>query len=455
MNRNIHPNEHIYLEPIGRAWSRLILDAAKRGDGVATRALSDFWSRNQYRALYHIREIVKELRGESVDNSTPLTPDEWRQIDEELGEVLDLRPPSKAGKDEIRPTWPMTLAQLRAQVEREFGPIKNPAPLILKDKSRPNADLSFGASDLRSFKNIRERSKRDYDAIQGMAWKKAAPEGFPPIPRKGGVYSKHEASAIFAWIRDQWPVIQDAKRIAAEHDREMLDGQADPKMLGHIKYGTETFTRWLEGMALDWHMLNKMNAHGDTPKELWASMLTWAKNHLLPATDALQTFDIKLFKKWSDPDAHLAALNGNLITQSSAPKVAEHMYGLQRWHADWMKPLVGEQAVPTEYLIGSGREKTFKLSFLLAEQKKAEKAKEEKEAARIRTLKSLAPAVASLVGRNVNKAKLSAALPAGYRVEEMGLLVTIYGPKDTWIEGAREATVTKSYAELIRKIVES
>lgn len=452
MSRNIVQSETFYLDPLDRAWSKLMVGAADAGNSEKARALSDFWARNRYRALYHVRETIAELVGPQ-ESDPPLTPEEWREVDATLDKILDLRPPSKASKEEIRPIWPMTLAQLRDQVERELGPIQNPAPIIRKENARPGASLAFRSSDVPAMRGRPHISHRDHLAAEGMAWNKAAPEGFPPIPRKGGVYSKHEANAISAWIRDQWPVMREVKNLADRRDREMLDGRVDPKILGLITY-SQDFGQWLDGRATSFGWMSDMDAEGRTPKELWKAMLAWAKTHLLPAEHALQTFDFDLLKRWGDPDAHIGALSANAITRVSAPRVAERIYGLQRWSADWMKPLVGDQAVPTEYLIGSGRKKEFKLSFLLAAQKAAEKAKEDKDAARKQTLKRLAPSLAPLVGRNVNRARLQAVLPPGYRVEDMGLLTTLYGPGDEWLEGAREATVTKSYAELIRKVVE-
>jgi hypothetical protein len=443
--------ESYYFDPLVRAWGKLILDAANRGDNATARALSDFWSRNQYRALYHVRETIGALRA-PPERDPPLSPEEWRELGEEMDKILDLRPPSKAGKDEIRPIWPMTIAQLRAQVEKELGPIKNPAPILLKEHASRSGSLYFGQRIPK-----RRTSMEDNLAAEGMAWKRSAPEGFPPIPRKGGRYSKHESSAITSWLRSHWPVMREAERIAAERDREMLSGVVDPNAFRRLNSRGQTssnFTQWLNAGALDYRSFAGMDAEDKTPKELYQEMLKYAKNELLPDIDAIKSFDMGLFKRWKDPDAHMDALNANAITRGRQALFADELYGLHRWHADWMKPLVGKQATPAEYLIGTGG-KEFKLSFLLAEQKKAEKAKEDKEAERKETLRRLAQNLAPLVGRNVNKAKLLAALPAGYRVEEMGLLVSLYGPGNTWLEGAREATVTKSYAELVRRIVES
>lgn len=459
MNRNISRSESFYVGPLERAWMGLVTDALDRGDQTAVRALSAFWSEHQYRVLYHVRETIAELVGPQ-ESDPPLTPEEWREVDATLDKILDLRPPSKASKEEIRPIWPMTLAQLRAQVEQELGPIQNPAPIVLKEYGR-SGSLSFNYQVPK-----RRISRTDHLAVEGMAWNKAAPEGFPPIPRKGGVYSKHEANAIAAWIRDQWPVMREIKNLAAQRDREMMDGRVDPSMfrrMNSVSDNADNFSHWLNQSALHYRDLDKIYAEGMTPKELWMATLEYARGSLLPAYDAIRDFDFKLLKKWSDPDAHMSALLHNKITRSyfGTRGAATNFYGLDSYHADWMKPLVGRNAAPTDYLVGpdyqdgifSG-ERGIKLSVLLSAQKAAEKAKEDKDAARKQTLKRLAPSLAPLVGRNVNRARLQAVLPPGYRVEEMGLLTTLYGPGDEWLEGAREATVTKSYAELIRKVVE-
>ena len=143
-------------------------------------------------------------------------PEIQAAVSRSLDAQLDLTAPSKTSRSVIRPPIPMMLSEVVAPR------LRNPAPVIRKDKQtgyRPaHSNRGFGFGEARAIFRAAAGIKghqyddvpaSEVDAVLGMAWEKSAKEGVLPIPRRGGKYDKHEASAIMEWLRNQWPIVRE------------------------------------------------------------------------------------------------------------------------------------------------------------------------------------------------------------------------------------------------------
>lgn len=395
-------------------------------------------------------------------------------------EVLDLAPPSKPARLTFRPMWPMTLAQLRAQVAElpPEEPRTNPAPLILRERAVQKQYPSFGvgrALAARSSVDTRAagvdpQTQRDYRALEGIAWNLSAPEGFPPYPRRGGVYSDNEASAIGGWLTNHWPVIREAKQIAMAKDRERARAGISPATLDRLIEGRSGGDR--EGAFL--HYLDeRVLRHGvfpssadKSPRDFHADILRWARRNLLPTLDAIEDFDLALLERQADPDAHMRGLADNPITKYAVSNAAEYLYGLDRHAQEWTKALTGRDradkpvdlvsAYPardaTDYI------KVFPLSVLLAAKARADAAyrakSEREEAGKQRDRAAAIPKLRAMLdaGRAFTRANITAALP-GYTLSvypySHSTSVHLRGPSgDIGIEYGDGRTLTDALEKL-------
>lgn len=297
------------------------------------------------------------------------TPERLRLLDKAIVETLDNRPVGKTALGVFRPMWPMTLAQLRAQIAA-LQPRENPTP---KEKdarrygpsgvyavlARIPQDALPHARDLRSV---------DYRFIQSRMWAHAAPEGFPPYPRRGGVYSTDEAVAVHTWLRDDWPVVQEVRHLLRAKDRAFVLAGGNPAAAIHFATGNvgrgddNAATKIFDTYERDWPY---PSFAGMSPQELLTAVLTvW--NDRLPYLDGTLALTPALFTRWPDPDAHMRALDENPVTRRHIKTVARYLYGVTGHHADWAKKLYYWARSPADLVAAHPDGKsTFPLSFVL------------------------------------------------------------------------------------------
>ena len=351
-------------------------------------------------------------------------------------EVLDLAPLSKPARLTFRPLWPMTLAQLRAQVADlpPEEPRTNPAPLILRDRAPQKQYPGFGvgrALAARSSVDTRAagvdpQTQRDYRALAGIAWNLSAPEGFPPYPRRGGVYSDNEGSAIDIWLRDEWPVQREVDRLAEQKDAERAEAGIPATALRELIEGLHSGPMSFREYVREYTQKGILPSAADlSPRDYHTAVLRWARRHLFPTLDAMADFDVALLQRQADPDAHMRALADNPITRYAVTNAAERLYRLARHQQEWTKPLTGRDRTdkPGDLLAAypepeSGR-RVFPLSVLLAAQARndaAYHAREARETADADSAKAAAlPKLRAMLaaGRAFSRANLQKELP-GY-----------------------------------------
>lgn len=270
-----------------------------------------------------LQGIVRIAVNAADQEKTILTPEKTAQIEQWLGQNLDLTPVGKAALQVFRPMWPMTVPQLRAQVEEL--PRVNPAPVFLPGRRRSN-EYHVSSVEGTSF-----ASPKDERAIDGMAWRMSAPEGFPPIPRRGGVYNKVEGKQVRTWLEYIWPVAMEMRALAEKRNDE-LEADGVGLMIfeesNSIGRSARNVRDWLQ-MAI---FSRLPDPEGLSPKELHQKVLEWARDWGLAAVESLKTFRPSLLtgSGWTDPDAYALALASNSITGSyySIGKTLERVYHL-------------------------------------------------------------------------------------------------------------------------------
>lgn len=389
-------------------------------------------------------------------------------------EVLNLAPLSKPARLTFRPLWPMTLAQLRAQVAElpPEEPRTNPAPLILRDRALQKQYPSFGvgrALSARSSVNTRAagvdpQTQRDYSALAGIAWNLSAPEGFPPYPRRGGVYSDNEGSAIDVWLRDEWPVQREVDRLAEQKDAERakagIPATALRELIESLHSGPMSFREYVREYTQKGIL---PSADDKTPRDYHMAVLRWARRHLFPTLDALDDFDVALLQRQADPDAHMRALADNPITRYAVTNAAERLYGLERHQQEWTKTLTGRDRTdkPGNLLAAypereSGR-RVFPLSVLLAAQAKhdaAYRARQQRETADAESAKAAAlPKLRAMLaaGRAFSRANLQKELPGYVLYTHTGTRsasVHLRAPGGGNIANGQGRTITGALAQL-------
>ena len=218
-----------------------------------------------------------------------------------LREHLDLRPASKTSLLELRPTFPATLADLL------HGPRQsNPAPLFPKDARGYN--YVPGGSQIAHRLGIPD-DRALYDAYEAEAWQLSAPEGMPPIPRKGGRYSEQEATVIRVWLADEWPVIREWKIRCERASRRLILAGVDTTIVAGQRSGARD-NPILEilgpqervsamyyppgGEHSDRHPY--LSAYDLTPREFVANVYRWGE-YIRPTIAAIETL--------SDPSLYL------------------------------------------------------------------------------------------------------------------------------------------------------
>jgi hypothetical protein len=353
-------------------------------------------------------------------------------------EVLDLAPLSKPARLTFRPLWPMTLAQLRAQVADlpQEEPRTNPAPLILRDRAPQKQYPNFAVGKALAARSsvdtraagVDPQTQRDYRALAGIAWNLSAPEGFPPYPRRGGVYSDNEGSAIDIWLRDEWPVQREVDRLAEQKDAERAEAGIPATALRELIEGLHSGPMSFREYVREYTQKGILPSADDkTPRDYHTAILQWARRHLFPTLDALDDFDVALLQRQADPDAHMRALADNQITRYAVTNAAERLYGLARHQQEWTKALTGRDRTdkPGALLAaypereGTAFRRVFPLSVLLAAQARndaAYHAREARETADAESAKAAAlPKLRAMLaaGRAFSRANLQKELP-GY-----------------------------------------
>lgn len=455
-----------------------------RGDATPTQieAYRVLFDRVMPQAIRVLRRVVVEYDAAqpSPDEVATLTTEQIDAVTRHYREVLDLAPPSKPARLVFRPLWPMTLAQLRAQVA-ELPPEEtrtNPAPLILRERAVQKQYPSFGVSRALAARSgvdtraagVDPQTQRDYRALEGIAWNLSAPEGFPPYPRRGGVYSDNEAGAIGGWLTNHWPVIREAKQIAMAKDRERAQAGISPATLDQLIEGRPGGDR--EGAFL--HYLDeRVLRHGvfpssadKSPRDFHADILRWARRNLLPTLDAIEDFDLALLERQADPDAHMRGLADTPITKYAVSNAAEYLYGLDRHAQEWTKALTGRDRAdkPVDLVsayperVASRYTKAFPLSVLLAAKARADAAyrakREREEAGKQRDRAAAIPKLRAMLdaGRAFTRANIAAALP-GYTLSvypySHSTSVHLRGPSgDIGIEHGDGRTLTDALEKL-------
>lgn len=367
-----------WMEQIERTWDEQQSPAARRA------ASGMNWLEGHAQPIR--AAIVRALKAAPQDSDRQRIPEaDWPRVEAHLREVLDLAPVGDKARQVFRPMWPMTLDQLRAMAV-EAEPRQNPAPLIDKKKFPRERSHVYGSGrvmylgpDHSSLPHPEHPS--DYEGIDGIAWGLSAPEGFPPIPRRGGVYGREEATVINDWLTSRWPAWREAFAIALEKDQERaaagIEAEAPQRVIG---YGS--LTEWLR------HAVGGVpSAESKSPKELLAATLAWAHTRFLPAVDAVRDFDLNLLVRWSDPDTHMRALTQNAVTLYREQDVARNIYRLSNYAQDWTKALDvrGERVKPESLLRVRGEKdqphhRYYPLSVLLKAQAQADRTYRERQA---------------------------------------------------------------------------
>ncbi|NBO54532.1 MAG: hypothetical protein EBU84_08040 [Actinobacteria bacterium] len=60
------------------------------------------------------------------------------------------------------------------------------------------------------------------DEAYRIAWEIASPEGFPPYPRRGGVYNADETHMLTTWVSRNWPVLDELWQKILHKEQELL-----------------------------------------------------------------------------------------------------------------------------------------------------------------------------------------------------------------------------------------
>ena len=421
-----------------------------------------------------MRRVVFDYN-EAIPSQSRITPEVVQTATRVFRDVLDLAPPGKSALTAFRPMWPMTLAQLEAQVaERDAEPRTNPAPLFQKDKVAKNTGLNFGSTRavygaqkeepaFAAFVAAEPRTG-DWTALDGIAWDLSMPEGFPPYPRRGGVYSKHEAAAIHSWLRNFWPVTREVFALAQKRDNEITRAGISPDRVQRIFQGIGSLTRWIEDYR--YRSRDFPDAEGKTPKEFHADTLAWAVR-LLESVRALEEITPAMFQRQSDPDEHVRQVEGNGIMRGNLRGIAHELYGLSRHSSDWLRKLTdyAYASDPADFIsadpAAEGRSrKTYLLSTLLDAQAQADAAyaarRAAEEAATQRAIVVARNALRPLVeaGRPFTRAAIQSALPTftlDVRDRYKPVHVSLRSP-DAFVTYGSGPTLTAALADLRKNV---
>lgn len=335
-----------------------------------------WWAHNYDRIVQIVRNTVTQHADAGgafhTRAASKLTPEVLAAVERHYAEILDLKPPGKAALGVFRPMWPMTLAQLRAMAADTRT---NPTPQIrqalrtsyMPRFSAPQA-MRLDSSAAEQVRHLELASSEDYRMLFQLAWKQAMPEGFPPYPRRGGVYNREEAELIRMWLFEEWPVIWEIRKLLQRKDIAFeragvsraaaglfhTDGAVAEQMLNdELRYNTS------------------INAEGKTPKELLHMVLEWARR-FLPKIDALLAIDPKMLTAWPDPDAHLRAVEQDAALAPKLKTIAERVYGMSHRSEDWARAIDPSARAPLDLVSAHpDNKKTFPLSYLLQKKKES------------------------------------------------------------------------------------
>ena len=418
-----------------------------------------------------VRAALARVERLGLVPSDRTTIQDWPRVEAHLRDVLDLAPPGDKARQVFRPMWPMTLDQLRAMVADAGEPKKNPAPLIDRKKFPRERSHVYGAGRVMYLGPDHSSlphpdSASDSEGIDGIAWQLSAPEGFPPTPRRGGVYSRDEAAAVQSWLLDRWPAVVEARAIAREKDAERALAGIEPEAVTRV-IRWSSFDEPLRDELYSRSQHGLPDPEGKSPKELLAAVLEWAGRSFLPLVDAIEHFDIALLSKWADPDAHMRALRENYLTKYREVDVAKSVYHLTNYTAPWTEKLVGKQEKPDRLLetysdVGQYRSrKLFPLSVLLAAQaaadvayrKRLEDDKREGERAKAQALPILRAMLAK--GHEFSRANVTKALPSYELYSHAGphsVSVHLRAPGGANIAHGSGRTVTAAMTDLRRSL---
>lgn len=416
--------------------------------------------------------VAKALARVPVGGPSPgtLSAADLRKAEAHLLETLDLRPVGAKALQVIRPTWPETLAQLKAQIEGAVvHVVKNPAPKLRAETAPQKQHLAYSAGRaLYSLRDVRPDAQADYDAIDGIAWRLSAPEGFPPAPRRGGVYSHDEAQAIRQRLLKSWELVREIARAGAVKDAERAElgipAEVVPRVLDSYKANS----------LRDWVVLRTVgepgdlripDAEGKSPKDFHAEVLAWGRDRVLPVLDEVARLDMGVFMPWPDPDAHVQALASNDVTKYSVAPVAEHLYGLNRYTVDWSQWLgPGAKSIQPNHRVAvpgasyGNYAPHWPLSKLIEVQRRSNRAYDDslkaRESAKQRDLDAALPKLRAMLARGLqfSKANIERALP-GYKVHVRegwrSYTVGLVGPSgESYLAAGTGTTIGASLAQV-------
>ena len=364
-----------------------------------------------------IRRVVFDYN-DAIPSVSRITPEVVQAATRNFRDVLDLAPLGKTALATFRPLWPMTLAQLEAQItEQMHAPRSNPAPLFQKDKVAKRENLNFGsATAVYNAKNAEpafaafiaaEPRHADWTTLDGIAWDLAMPEGFPPYPRRGGVYSKHEAAAIYQWMRDFWPVTREIFARARLRDAEITRAGISSDRVSRVFQGIDSITRWVKDYV--YGARDFPDAEGKSPKELLAATLAWGER-LIRYAHALEGITPAMFQRQADPDEHMRQIEDNAIMRGATRGAAEEIYGLKPYGGPWLGALTGTPygRRPADYIEAYPEKAKNRVAFHLSTLLDAQAKDDAAFAARQR-----AEADAAIRDTAIVKQKLRAVLDAG------------------------------------------
>ena len=375
----------------------------------------------------------------------PWTPEDAALVEASLAD-LDTTPAGPSARKTFLPMWPMTMAQLRQMATRT-----NPTPFKRKEKIGRHGFAGL-------YPHVSERPDLSRIATE-QAWKRAAPEGFPPYPRREGLYSRDEQGGIEVWLRDVWEPAQEAKAIAKAADERLVRSGIDGWKVRAMM--PQDWSSVMRQKIQELFRTRKNYAHptveedhfaaGHTPKEVLAKVLEWAPG-FLDFVDKAKAFSPDILRPKADPDAHMQ----EIVFPLDKAKIAHNAYGLSDRIENWTEKLSrwgNRRVAPTQLL------DEYPLSRLLEEQRKAKMAEDaevaERERRQAAAKKEAADALQKMVDRGLSfsRPNIQRALP-NHRLDVSYGTVRLFdaaGTQAGWGD-SKSQLITDSLASLAKNL---
>lgn len=216
----------------------------------------------------------------------------------------------------------------------------NPAPSP-KDKKSWMGGVLSRISDIAKKAGI--SSQAAYDAALRVCWEVASPEGFPPYPRRGGVYNDDETGQLMVWVEREWPVLQEWWGWVENKKKELLKAgitESDYKKMNESGYSLSEYAKWkIEPSKTSpikpeyFREGNFPTNAGLTPEEWTRRFLVWAIEHQKALKEWLNAITPTLFFPKTTPaamDVHASQLDKAGVPVSGI----FGLYGIRYHHTD-------------------------------------------------------------------------------------------------------------------------